>query len=352
MSQIIEQQLVQQIPEIISAWFEGEKGDVIFEKNTQIDLIHKISNYVFLIELKKSGNISQISSAVNSLKRSLVQINEPQAIPLIAVPFMGEKGKELCAKEKISWLDLSGNADIKATNLRILIEGKPNLFKLKGRPKDLFATKSSRIARNFLIDPHLVMTQRELTEKTKLNETLVGRVVKEFLREDILSKDKTTGKVWLKNPEILLDSWVENYQFDKHHIIRGFIPQRGGEATMRKIVEVLENNNIEYAASGLAGAWLLTKFANFRLTTFYLKDVPAESIFKELSFSQQSQTGANTWFIIPNDESIFLGMNKYEGINCVHPLQVYLDLKAHPERANEAAQEIRKAYLNWGINES
>ena len=30
-----------------------------------------------------------------------------------------------------------------------------------------------------------------------------------------------------------------------------------------------------------------------------------------------------------------------------HPLQVFLDLKAHPERASEAAEASRERYLSW-----
>jgi len=33
---------------------------------------------------------------------------------------------------------------------------------------------------------------------------------------------------------------------------------------------------------------------------------------------------------------------------CVHPVQVYLDLKGHPERAKEAASMVRQERLKWG----
>jgi len=32
----------------------------------------------------------------------------------------------------------------------------------------------------------------------------------------------------------------------------------------------------------------------------------------------------------------------------VHPIQAYLDLKGHPERAKEASEELRKQLLTWG----
>ena len=48
---------------------------------------------------------------------------------------------------------------------------------------------------------------------------------------------------------------------------------------------------------------------------------------------------------MPNDEGVFQGAVEREGIPCVHPVQVYLDLKDHPERSAEAAEALRKKLL-------
>jgi hypothetical protein len=34
----------------------------------------------------------------------------------------------------------------------------------------------------------------------------------------------------------------------------------------------------------------------------------------------------------------------------VHPVQAYLDLAAHPERAKEAADELRSRFMSWRRN--
>jgi hypothetical protein len=36
-----------------------------------------------------------------------------------------------------------------------------------------------------------------------------------------------------------------------------------------------------------------------------------------------------------------MGQRTLDGIACAHPLQVYLDLKAQPERASDAAADLR-----------
>jgi hypothetical protein len=44
--------------------------------------------------------------------------------------------------------------------------------------------------------------------------------------------------------------------------------------------------------------------------------------------------GANVWLVAPNDDAVFWGVRTQAGMVCAHPLQVYLDLKAHPERSS------------------
>ncbi|MGO8930922.1 MAG: hypothetical protein ACLQU3_29035 [Limisphaerales bacterium] len=51
--------------------------------------------------------------------------------------------------------------------------------------------------------------------------------------------------------------------------------------------------------------------------------------------------GENVWLVVPNDEGVSEGAAEGEGIRCVHPVQAYLDMKDHPERSAEAAEQLR-----------
>ena len=73
---------------------------------------------------------------------------------------------------------------------------------------------------------------------------------------------------------------------------------------------------------------------------------PSGELFDQLHF-RADERGANTWLVVPNDEGVFLASTDRDGVLCVHPVQVYLDLKGQPERASKAASMIRQQYLNW-----
>ena len=72
-------------------------------------------------------------------------------------------------------------------------------------------------------------------------------------------------------------------------------------------------------------------------------------VLDSLGFKEDPR-GANLWLVFPNDEGVFQGAKETDGIRAAHPVQVYLDLTAHPERAKEAAGQLRKEMLTWDWN--
>ena len=134
--------------------------------------------------------------------------------------------------------------------------------------------------------------------------------------------------------------------FAKHTLIAGHVAARSGDALARSVSERLAAVGVRHAATGLAAAWQLTRFAGFRLTTFYVDSRPSAEVVAGLGFHAAAR-GANLWLIVPNDEGVFQGAESQDGIPCVHPIQTYLDLGAHPERAAEAAKHLRDRYMNW-----
>ncbi len=196
-------------------------------------MVQRVGNWTFAFEHKNSGAAPAVISAIEKINKYTEQISE-NAVPIVAVPFMGEVGQKLCQEKGVSWLDLSGNADVKAPGLRIHVEGKPNQFKSAGRPKDIFAPKSSRITRHLLIDPERFITQRELTLETSLDEGLVSRVVREMERAGLLIRN-SAGGVKPQDPNILLDSWQEKYSFSKHKIIKGFVAERSSNQAVKSL---------------------------------------------------------------------------------------------------------------------
>ena len=230
----------------------------------------------------------------------------------------------------------------------IHVESRPNRFKNVGRPANVFAPKSARIARKLLIKPERSYNQRELSQITGLDEGHTSRIVRRLEKPNLLVRDDQ-GALRPSDPDQLLDSRLEASDFSKHYFIKVHIAARSGEELLQGITDILAEHQIDYAATGLAGAWQYTHFAKFRMVSLYLADPPRRNLFDRLHFREDSR-GANAWLVVPIDTGVFHGSSARDGIACVHPVQIFLDLKGHTERAKEAASMVRQEYLKWGQN--
>jgi len=268
----------------------------------------------------------------------------PTAMPVVVLPFMTEAGKRACADVGASWADWSGNASIVAPGLRVIVQGLPNRFRRPGRPATVFAPKSARLVRWLLVHPEAQVSQRELARATGVNEGLVSRVTSRLEAEQFVERGEG-GRIRVVQPRLLLDAWREAYRFDAHTMVRGHLAARSGDALSRLAADALREAGVAHAATGLAAAWQFTHFAGFRLATFFV-GAGAVDALTPLGF-REGERGANLWLVQPNDEGVFEGASDREGVRCVHPVQVVLDLGGHPERAPEAAERVRTQLLGW-----
>jgi DNA-binding MarR family transcriptional regulator len=268
---------------------------------------------------------------------------------LLVVPYMGEVGKMLCHEQGVSWLDLSGNARIVVPALHVRVDGQPNRYKSPGRPANLFAPASSRIARALLSWPERWLTQGELAKEIGMTPGGLSRLVSRYEEAGFVERRPEGRRILLqvRNPGLLLGAWREAYDFSAHDVHRGHIPARSGTELLKQLAKSFGEGNLQYAATGLAAAWLLAPFASFRLVTVYLSQWPPREVLEGLMFRDDAK-GANVWPVLPRDEGIYYGAQTTDGIRHVSAVQTYLDLKAQPERSEEAAEELRRTHLKWG----
>jgi hypothetical protein len=308
------------------------------------DAVVEIAGTMFVVEYRSSGSTAPISAAIEQVLAHATAIG-PRAVPLVAVPFMGPVGRRRCEDAEVAWLDLSGNARIVAPGIRVLVEGQPNRFKSRGRPSSAFAPKSSRISRWLLMHSGHPLKQRDLAQATDMDEGFTSRIVSRLEEESFVERGQD-GEILLRDPDLLLDAWREAYDFSMHQVIPGHMAVRSGEEALHQLATGLQSKGFRYAATGLAAAWLLTKFSGFRLATMYVAERPASEALESLGFREEKR-GANVWLVVPKDQGVFQGADERDGITCVHPVQTYLDLKDQPERAKEAADHLRAELLKW-----
>lgn len=304
------------------------------------DAVVRIRGFAFALEWKAKATVASVDQAVRQARAH----GSDTVIATVVVPYMNDLGAELCAEAGIGWLDLSGNAEIHSDDLHIVIRGNSNQFKRRGRPSSVFAPKSSRVARWMLMHPREWWTQSEIAKNTNLSNGYVSRIAARLESLDLVVRDEHRA-IKPRDPQLLLKAWNEVYDFSKHDVTKGHIPARSGEALLDTVARRFEAASVAYAATGLAAAWLLDRFASFRTVTVYVAGPISDAPLDDLAFRQGAH-GANTWLVQPRDDGVFHGARLVGGVRCVHPVQAYLDLGYQPERAEEAAEHLREQVLD------
>lgn len=296
------------------------------------------------VRFRAAATSEQIGSALQQMSAG----PRRDVLPLLVVPYMGPAGRELCRAAGVSWLDLSGNADVSAPPIRIRIIGEPNRYRRPGRPASLFAPRSSRLARVLLLEPDRIWPQSALVRATGLDSGHLSRLLPLYVESGFVQREQEgrTFRYRVIAPNALLDVWRAAYDFGAHTVLRGHVASRTGPDLLRELASALGRRGVDYAATGLAGAWVWEPFAAFRTVSLYLSSWPDRSLLAEIGF-QEGERGANTWLVIPSDEGVFSGVVERGDVKCVSAVQVYLDLKGQPERSEEAGAELRRTCLAW-----
>ena len=235
---------------------EDARREVHTNVGRAADSVCDILGHSFLLEWKTAGSLGNVSNGISRLREALKGFPDG-TIPLLAVPYMGQGGQAECARAQICWLDLSGNARIVVPGFFYQNLGNRNLFRRRGRPESAFGPRGSRITRRLLTRPSETLTQRTLASSTGLDEGHTSRIVGKLLESGLIERGE--HGISVVDPNGLLDAWRDDYRFDRHHVIEGYIPASGGETLIRGLAEALSNAGEPYAATALPAAWLWTE---------------------------------------------------------------------------------------------
>lgn len=333
------------LPSVLADLLAEPEAELALQRETadrSVDASIDARGRRWLVQVKSSSRPGVIASVAEQL----AAFDSGEATFVLVVPFMTPAGAKAAAERRLNWLDLSGNAAIRDGDLYISVRGRPNQFAARGRPSSPFAPKSSRIARAMLLEPKRWWRQKELSAQTHLDNGHVSRIVRRLADEHLLEgKDSSVRP---RDPSLLLDTWSDEYRFDRHDIVLGHASGTGIELA-RDLHLRLNDEGIEHAFTGLPAAWLLDPFVGFRLSTVYVHGNPHDAA-AQIGL-RRHERGANVQLIAPDDSDIFTGQRDLQGIPCVAPIQVYLDLRHLPERADEAAENLFRHVLWNAVDE-
>lgn len=269
----------------------------------------------------------------------------PDSVLLVCCPFIPARVAEVLKEQKISYIDQAGNCLLVTSGLFLHIQGRPNRSTAKTTSIDPFSKKSSRIIRTLLSEPNAEWQVQQLAKESKVSIGLTSKV-KQLLVEEAYLEERNR-LLNLRVPEKLLKDWSKAYQ-PQATPLQIFCMYKAPQSE-KSIAQWCEKNDIPYALTQLAAAWRYSPMVRYERSVIYIdKAIAVSGKLSDLLNcieAKEVDTGANCTLWLTDDSAVFVGAKRYDGVNVVSPIQLYLDLKSLPGRGEEAADEIYEKEL-------
>jgi len=166
-------------------------------------------NRVLILEVKTNGEPRFAREAVNQLLRYCKAF--PNAYGVFLAPYVSPRAAEVCAREGIGYMDLSGNCRLCFDNIYVEREGRPNKFAEKRDLRTLYSPRATRVLRVLLNKPDKLWKVTDLAKEADVSLGLTSNVKKLLANREWIREEKNGFA--LERPIALLAEWSENYSF-------------------------------------------------------------------------------------------------------------------------------------------
>ena len=305
------------------------------------------------LQFKLVGEIiSQQSSSVFKAKVFLLKSHAlgkvKGLVPLLVAKYLSPNRRKRCKQEGVCFLDLSGNVCLEYESLYIERNGFPNRFPEKRKGRGPFSDKASLIIRAAFSNIERVWGVRELAKSIGVDPGFVSRMVNELEKRNYVSR--IDSKMKLRDPNIVLEDWVREYNYRSNQDFRYFCLARDPEQIIDRLVAAQIPDKISYALTLQAGANLVAPYAVYNEVHIYLQNKDSIKWFVDNLKLKDSEKGANFIFLLPYyKNSVFYGMQRIKNLRVVSDLQLYLDLYNYPVRGLEQAEHLYEKRLSQMI---
>jgi DNA-binding transcriptional regulator YhcF (GntR family) len=300
-------------------------------------------------EIIKYASFSHFRNILYQLR--LYAENRQNLIPIVIAKYLSPKKREECKKAGINFLDFSGNVFFHyKEGIHIERVGFANKFPEFREMRGPFSDKASLILREMLKEDK-IWGVRECAEKVNLDAGYVSRMFQNLEKLDYLEKINSKGK--LKNKKVILEDWINFYNFRKNKEFKYFFLAKEPKEILERLKNLRIPKKIIYALGFHAGAYLIAPHAVFNEVHVYVADNDSLNFFEKNLKLRSVEQGANLIFLFPYyKHSVFYDRRKIENLWVVSDIQLYIDLYSYPLRGAEQAEHLYEKRIKKWIEEN
>jgi hypothetical protein len=298
-----------------------------------------------LAEIASVASPKNIRAKCMQLLDLVRKTGNPNLTPLLIAPYVPAKQAEALAEAGVSWLDLSGNMVLRASD-RVYIErtGRPNQFPDTAPIKKVFEGTASLVVRALLLQPAGFASLRELVDfinsrSASITVSTVSKVLNSLENDLLISKEGS--RIRAVDPSQLLDRLAEGYasSFRKRRSNVYRFAVESVEQVRRTVRSMPESAYIFcgfYAAElkGLAASTQITMYAGDVSRVQQISD----SLLPDEDFGQLS-------IIEAKDRTPWFNAETVDGVRVVDDIELYLEMTIDTPRGPKVANILRPRIL-------
>lgn len=287
-----------------------------------------------VIEAKRSLLPRDVPDVIAQLRKYAEQADLGEAALVVAAPYLSETTREQIEDRGASYLDSTGNVLLRSKRPALLV-------RLSGASKDpwpsdetlrsLKGRGTARAVRALLdfVPPYGV---RDLASRADVSLASLSRTV-DLLDRDRLIERSGRGPITGVDWQGTIRRWAKDYDVESSNQVSTYLDPRGLTALATKLGKLKRG----YATTGALAAQRFSPIAPTRLAAIYVNDVVKWSERLEL---RPTDAGANVWLIEPYDTVVFDRTTNRDGVVCVNPTQLAVDLLTGPGRDPSEGEEL------------
>ena len=332
----VEQLLAERMP---SGWSLQARRTEALAGRYRVDLLAEIvspagEGAVLAVEIKRTLEPRDVFQAVEQI--SVITADAPpRTVPVVAAAYLSPRTRALLRDRGVGYADTTGNVRIEVSTpgLFIATDGADHdpwprdhkLRSLRGRG----AARAMRA----IIDTSPPCGVRELAQTTGASAATLSRVLDLLEREAIVSRAR--GAVSTVDWPGAIRRWAEDYDQTDSNTPTTVLEPRGLAALEKK----LGATTIPHAATGALAAQRFDPIAPARLAAIYVTDAVRAVDRLDL---RETEAGANVVLLEPFDPVVFDRTVERDGLRCVAPSQLAVDLLTGPGREPSQGEQLLK----------
>jgi hypothetical protein len=298
------------------------------------------SSATFVVEARQSVSPRDVERLMAGLSRTLRAFANVSV--LVVAPWLSARTQELLRRDEINYVDLTGNAWIRADYPAVFIRtaGSARNPEPAGREAArLRGPKAGRLVRA-LVDVRPPYGVRELAEAIGLTAGYVSRLLDALDRDALVDRSRK-GEVEAVDYAPLLRRWAETYDVLKSNDARRYVAPEGPRKALARLSSLSSPG--EVAVTGSFAAGRIAPVAAPALLLAYATDIAATADALNLLPADE---GANVILLRPYDEAVWSRLDSNDDIAFVAPSQTVADCLTGTGRMPAEGD----ALLAWMVN--